>query len=355
MIGCTGSSYVLADPLSDQLKTQQNQLQKDKDSLKKVQAEGDSLEMNIEKYDNQIEEILRDIDDNKKQINKSEDAIKNSENEIVKVESELNSEQDLFDDRMKTLYINGTNSYLEAILTSNSFGDFITKVDAIKRIAEFDNKIISDLNAKKEEVTEKKSALDAEKAKLVSIKTENEGKLAKLNSAKDEQNKQIQELKKQEKSMTAKVNESQALVTASLKQVEEIRKSAPKMNLSRGAAPISNNNVIAYATNYLGTPYKWGGTSPNGGFDCSGFTQYVYGHFGVNLGRTTYDQINNGAAVARSDLQPGDLVFFGSSSNPSHMGIYLGNNTYIHAPQTGDVVKISPMTRPDYVTARRVK
>jgi peptidoglycan DL-endopeptidase CwlO len=96
----------------------------------------------------------------------------------------------------------------------------------------------------------------------------------------------------------------------------------------------------------------WGGTTPSG-FDCSGFTQYVYRHFGVSLGRTTYDQINNGYAVSKDQLQPGDLVFFGTGS-PTHVGIYVGNGMYINAPHTGDVVKIASVNRSDFITGRRV-
>ncbi|WP_242873044.1 C40 family peptidase [Clostridium magnum] len=98
-----------------------------------------------------------------------------------------------------------------------------------------------------------------------------------------------------------------------------------------------------------------GGTSPSTGFDCSGFTQYIYKHFGISIGRTTYDQINDGVAVSRDQLEPGDLVFYGKGGNPTHMGIYIGNGAYIHSPRTGDVIKISPADRGDYITARRVK
>lgn len=111
---------------------------------------------------------------------------------------------------------------------------------------------------------------------------------------------------------------------------------------------------MAYANNFLGTPYVWGANGPTS-FDCSGFVKYVYSNFGVDLERGTYDQVNQGVSVAREDLQPGDLVFFGSSSDPHHVGIYVGDNSYIHAPRTGDVVKISPLTRSDYLTARRVR
>ena len=105
----------------------------------------------------------------------------------------------------------------------------------------------------------------------------------------------------------------------------------------------------------MGTRYVYGGTTPNG-FDCSGFVQYVYAHFGVGLGRSTYDQINDGVEVSLSQLQPGDLVFFGSYGAPHHVGIYVGGDCYIHSPQTGDVVKVSSLgSRSDICRARRVK
>ncbi|WP_051540474.1 NlpC/P60 family protein [Clostridium ihumii] len=111
--------------------------------------------------------------------------------------------------------------------------------------------------------------------------------------------------------------------------------------------------IVEYAKQFQGIPYVWGGTTPSG-FDCSGFTQYVFRNkAGIDITRTTYTQINQGTYVSRDNLRPGDLVFFGNGS-PDHVGIYIGNNQYIHSPESGDVVKISPLTRRDYMTARRI-
>lgn len=110
--------------------------------------------------------------------------------------------------------------------------------------------------------------------------------------------------------------------------------------------------IASYSFGFMNTPYVWGGTTPSG-FDCSGFTSYVYGQYGFNIGRTTYDQINAGREV--TSLQPGDLVFFGSKSSPGHVGIYIGDGKYIHAPRTGDVVRIAVLSdRNDYCAARRI-
>lgn len=117
------------------------------------------------------------------------------------------------------------------------------------------------------------------------------------------------------------------------------------------------SKVVDTAKQFLGTPYVWGGTSPKG-FDCSGLMQYAMAKNGVNIPRTSQAQFKSGQAVEKSQLEPGDLVFFKSSSGtataPGHVGMYIGNGQYIHAPQTGDVVKISNISsRKDYVGARR--
>jgi cell wall-associated NlpC family hydrolase len=103
---------------------------------------------------------------------------------------------------------------------------------------------------------------------------------------------------------------------------------------------------------YLGTPYVWGGASPSG-FDCSGFTMYVYAQVGVSLPHSAAGQYAMGSPVARSELAPGDLVFF---NGLGHVGLYIGGNQMIHSPHTGDVVKISSLTgwyASTYVGARR--
>ncbi len=121
-----------------------------------------------------------------------------------------------------------------------------------------------------------------------------------------------------------------------------------------GMSSSIGEQVVKNAQQYLGRPYKWGGSTPSENFDCSGLVQYVYKQVGVSLNRTTYDQVKQGTPVSKNQLQVGDAVFFGSPSAPHHVGIYMGNGQYIHAPKTGDVIKVSSLnSRSDYATARR--
>ena len=118
--------------------------------------------------------------------------------------------------------------------------------------------------------------------------------------------------------------------------------------------------IVAYAKQYLGVPYVWGGNGPNC-FDCSGFTTYVYAHFGYSINRTASAQLKNGVSVARSELQAGDLVFFHngkSSSAATHVGIYIGDGDFIHASSNSYTVEISSLYAKNYdakyVYARRL-
>ena len=122
---------------------------------------------------------------------------------------------------------------------------------------------------------------------------------------------------------------------------------------------IIGQSVVQTAKQYIGTPYVYGGMSPSG-FDCSGFVKYVYSLHGISLNRIANDQASNGVWVARENLQPGDIICFASSAGGSyisHVGLYVGNNQFIHSPRTGYTVTIESLTGSygnRYVQARRV-
>ncbi len=106
------------------------------------------------------------------------------------------------------------------------------------------------------------------------------------------------------------------------------------------APPNTHGGVVGVAMQYLGVPYVWGGASPRG-FDCSGLVMYAFAKVGISLPHSSYAQFGMGTPVSIGQLQPGDLVFF---SGASHVGIYIGGGQFIHAPHTGDVVKISSLS-----------
>jgi cell wall-associated NlpC family hydrolase len=101
-----------------------------------------------------------------------------------------------------------------------------------------------------------------------------------------------------------------------------------------------SQRVVAYAKRFVGVRYVYGGSSPRSGFDCSGFVRYVYAHFGVSLPHSSYAQFGDGRRVSRRSLRPGDLVFF---DGVGHVGLYVGNDRFIHAPHTGTRVQVTPL------------
>lgn len=129
----------------------------------------------------------------------------------------------------------------------------------------------------------------------------------------------------------------------SFEELEELTSSSNDSDSVSNTTDRNNDNnskqedIISYAKQYLGVPYVWGGKTPDG-FDCSGFVAYVFNHFGYNLDAYTYTMINQGTRVNVNSIQSCDLVFL---YNTGHVGIYIGNDQFIHAPHTGDVVKIS--------------
>ncbi|MFZ5934940.1 peptidase P60 [Pseudomonas putida] len=126
-------------------------------------------------------------------------------------------------------------------------------------------------------------------------------------------------------------------------------------------SPKQSSDVLSRAVNVLGTPYVWGGSNPKKGFDCSGLVKYAFNDVAdVDLPRTSNAMAQgHGVKVAKSDLKPGDLIFFNiKSRRVNHVAIYLGNDRFIHAPRTGKRVSIDSLSKPywqqHYVVAKRV-
>jgi cell wall-associated NlpC family hydrolase len=132
--------------------------------------------------------------------------------------------------------------------------------------------------------------------------------------------------------------------------------SAPAPALRK--SPISEYGLVGIALDLRGVPYKNGGTNRNG-FDCSGFTQYVFAQYGLALPRDVRDQFKAGTAIDRKDLEPGDLIFFTTTEpGPSHVGIAVGGDAFVHAPSTSGVVRVERITSsywaPRFIGGRRV-
>lgn len=132
--------------------------------------------------------------------------------------------------------------------------------------------------------------------------------------------------------------------TSSLSSSSTTSSNSVTNTTSSSSSTVTAQQIINYAMQFKGYPYVWGGNTPSTGFDCSGLVQYVYAHFGIDLPRTTYEQVNCGRAVSLNDIQPGDLVFeIPSAEGPQHVGIYIGNGKILDAMDPQNGVTISPL------------
>ena len=152
----------LAVPVNDKLQQQ-------KDSLTKIQAERDEIETKVEEFDNEIQKTMAKTEENKGKISQTERAIEKSAAEVNQVVKQAQKEQELFNSRMRIMYINGFDSYTSIILDSESFGDFISRVENIKTVIEFDKKVAAEFEATKKELDEKQQRLNKTKDELVNL------------------------------------------------------------------------------------------------------------------------------------------------------------------------------------------
>lgn len=155
-----------------------------------------------------------------------------------------------------------------------------------------------------------------------------------------EKNKKEKESKEKELAFKKEVLTKKMHINKKSKEASETI--LKKLNFD--SIPKKNKEIIDYALQFLGMPYLWGGDNPNISFDCSGLVQYSYGKFGIQLPRVSQDQQNVGTPISRTELIPGDLVFYGTPA--THIAIYLGDGYILEAPQTGDFIKVTSMRSP---------
>lgn len=307
----------------------------------------------LQVLDNEIVTSMNDIDNLKKEI-------KNAETEIDTKEKALIDNQKAYDAQKDAVSLKSNNSnkgnslkILDILLGSNSIGDLLQNIEISKALLKENNKTLKNIDLKESQLEELKNSIINEKHKLEEDKSKLENETKELEQMKDKVKEQIkvEEKAKEEREKALALENANRTANPAINPML-----ASKANINVGELPniqASGNSktVIDNAMKYLGVPYVWGGTTPSG-FDCSGFTSYVFRTVGVSLPRIACDQQQFGKQVPLNQLQPGDLIFMGYPAH--HVGIYIGNGKYIHAPHTGDVVKISDMAYSSFSSASRV-
>jgi peptidoglycan DL-endopeptidase CwlO len=274
--------------------------------------------------------------------------------------------------RLRALYINGdSGGAVEVIFGAKSLDDLLDRLDMAQRVGGQDSRVLSEVRQFRTEVQTRRAKLRNDRARQAQVVSDRaaqkqwiEGKLSErrqlLSSIQGEIKRMEAAEARRQAALEAQARARLAATRAEASQPQSLDYSQPtdsssSSSYSAPVAPSQYGGVVGIAMQYLGTPYVWGGASP-GGFDCSGFAMYVYSQVGVSLPHNAAMQYNTvGTYVSRDQLEPGDLVFF---DGLGHMGIYIGGGQFIHAPHTGDVVKISSLSdswyASTYVGAKRV-
>ena len=322
-------------------------------------AEAQDVLEQVHQIDAQLERAVESYNLANVKLDRIKTDLETNARHLVIAKSSLKNAQSHLADRLVALYVNGgDDSTLEVLLGAQSLDDLLSRLDAVERVSDQDSRVLKDVTSFRAEVKLRKQRLSrarAAQARVVAEKAQYrssiQGQLAERQRVLSSIQSEIASLEAAERlrqerleaQARARLAAAQAAAVSDsgvVPDASELSSSGPGVQLETPAPPPSRyGGVVGIAMQYLGVPYSWGGASPSG-FDCSGFVMYVYAQVGVSLPHNAAMQFGVGSPVSRDALEPGDLVFF---AGLGHVGLYIGGGQFVHAPHTGDVVKISSL------------
>lgn len=409
---------VSATPMDDQINEYQQKLdeleQKEKDLQSKLDSTENSIEYETERQgilDEQIKNTFDKITTMQGYISDLEDEIalldeqiRQAESEIADREVEISQGIDDFGKRLRAMYIAGDDSYANVIIGSGDFYDTLMRVELVKRVASYDNKLIDELidlkkvqeaevealEIKRNEISEKMTEYSSEVENLTQEQTDLESlyeesaksveelekwqaeyfaQQEELNSDKNDTQQSLEQLQKEKEEFERRQQElleEQKRKEEEQKRQEALGNTTPSTDGSVSDDYVDNdysdevytgdvNTVIAMAKSMVGGRYNLGSATPTVS-DCSGLTMQCYAKIGIKLPHKASLQANYGKSVSYDEMQPGDLIFYGGSSYSSiyHVALYIGDGKIIHAEgySTGIVVSYSDtVARYNHITA----
>jgi cell wall-associated NlpC family hydrolase len=322
----------------------------DPGSVTAKQAQAQQVLAQIQQIDRNLDGAVEAYNLANVRLHKIEGDLRENRKQLTLARSNLKAAQKSLAARLVTAYTSTQdNSTLAVLLGSSSFEDMLNRVEAVNSTSSQDASIVR-------QVTSFKAAVNRHRTELQSAHAEQQDVVAEKAAQRQKIESQLSTRRHLLSSIRGEIARIKAAEAAQQRQLQAAAQSRlanetapPATGIGVGAStpegstvapPNVHGGVVGVAMRYLGVPYVWGGSTPRG-FDCSGLVMYAFAQIGISMPHSSYAQFAMGTPVSISQLQPGDLVFFAGAS---HVGIYIGGGQFIHAPHTGDVVKISSLT-----------
>jgi peptidoglycan DL-endopeptidase CwlO len=341
------------------------------DPVEAKRAEAQNVLAQIQTIDGQLEQAVEAYNLASLKLNRIQGELETNTRHLVIARKSLKSAQTHLSERLVALYVGGDDgTSLEVLLGARSIDDLLNRLDAVERVSAQDTRVLSEVKSFRTQVRQQRTRLLRAKTEQVQVVADRAAQRRSIQGQLAERNRLLSSIKDQIASLEAAERLRQERLAAEARaRLSRVSQQAQDQSVPTSdssfipgntgetfapAPPSRYGGVVGIAMQYLGVPYVWGGASPSG-FDCSGFIMYVYAQIGVSLPHHAASQYSAGSPVSRDALEPGDLVFF---NGLGHAGIYIGGGQFIHAPHTGDVVKISSLSDSWYaatwVGARRL-
>ena len=263
-----------------------------------------------------------------------------------------------------SMYKQDKTSVLDVLLSTHSFDDLVTEVNAMRQMDQSDSATVSTITALKKQITQHRIALLAEGRQATALVAQRASTKRQIYADLQTRQTMLRGVQKQIEQMQAAAAAAarRAAQRAAAAAAAAAAQNAPEQNQAGGgggggggttSTAGAHGSVVSVAQQELGVPYVWGGASPSG-FDCSGLSMYCYEQVGISLPHNAAMQYADITHVAHGSEQPGDLVFFGySAGGIHHVGIYVGGGSMIDAPYTGAVVRYDSAFSGDYFASGR--